>query len=70
MNHLLIAWLWAGQPIYVYNWHHNWWRVLNRKGRLCIVLKRGGMNSCLVQFADGYKAVISRNALRKMKSHE
>lgn len=39
--------------------------VLSRKGETCIVLARGAMNSALVEFEDGYQAVISRNALRK-----
>ncbi len=42
--------------------------VLDRKGQLCHVLVRGGMNSALVKFvSDGELAVISRNALRKAK---
>jgi hypothetical protein len=40
--------------------------VLDRKGQFCRVLARGAMNSALVEFADGYQAVISRNALRKV----
>jgi len=38
---------------------------MNRKGQLCEVLVRGKMNSCLVRFLDGFKAVTSRNALRR-----
>ena len=42
--------------------------VLNRKGALCRIVARGGMNSALVEFeCDGYLAVISRNALRRAK---
>lgn len=37
----------------------------NRKGEICEVLVRGKMNSCLVKFADGFTAVVSRNALRR-----
>lgn len=40
-------------------------RLPNRKGTRCQVLARGKMNSCLVQFEDGYKVVTSRNYLRK-----
>lgn len=37
------------------------------KGQCCAVLARGKMNSCLVEFDDGYKAVVSRNAIRRTK---
>ena len=40
--------------------------VLDRKGETCRVLARGAMNSALVEFADGARYVISRNALRKV----
>lgn len=36
----------------------------DRKGQLCRVLVRGAMNSALIEFADGFRAVVSRNALR------
>ncbi len=39
--------------------------VLDRKGQECLVLARGAMNSALVEFDDGYQAVVSRNALRR-----
>ncbi len=35
------------------------------KGRRCRVLARGKLNSALVEFEGGEKAVVSRNALRK-----
>lgn len=41
--------------------------VLSRKGEACRVLARGRMNSALVEFADGYRAVVSRNALRRIR---
>ena len=41
------------------------WNRMGRKGQICTVLCRGKMNSCLVEFDDGYRAVTSRNALRK-----
>jgi hypothetical protein len=47
---------------YVYFWNR-----MNRKGQLCRVLAQGKMNSCLIEFQDGYLAVTSRNALRKVK---
>lgn len=47
--------------VYVYRWNR-----MNRKGQECVVLCRGSMNSCLVEFvSDHFRAVISRNALRK-----
>lgn len=33
--------------------------------RRCKVLKRGGMNSCLVEFENGQREIVSRNAIRK-----
>ena len=41
--------------------------VLDRKGQHCRVLARGAMNSALVEFEDGYLAVVSRNALRRVQ---
>ncbi len=45
------------------------WRVRmrcpERFGELCYVLVRGRMNSCLVEFLDGYRIVTSRNYLRR-----
>lgn len=40
-------------------------RLPERKGTLCHVLKRGGMNSQLVEFMDGYKVITSRNYTRR-----
>lgn len=53
------------QPLpYIYRWDRQ-----GRKGQSCDVLIRTKvMNSCLVQFADGYKMVTSRNALMKNRS--
>ena len=53
---------------YVYRWaRYLGMAVLGgtRKGERCRVLVRGGRNSCLIEFPDGYQAVTSRNALRK-----
>lgn len=53
---------------YIYRWSkHLGMPVLggNRKGQLCRVLVRGKRNSCLIEFQDGFRAVTSRNALRK-----
>ena len=38
--------------------------VLDRKGALCRVIVRGARNSALIEFEDGERAVVSRNALR------
>lgn len=45
-------------------WH---WRARlpDRKGQACRVLARGRMNSVLVEFADGYKVVTCRYAVRR-----
>ena len=47
---------------YVYRWGKY---LPDLKGRLCRVLARGSMNSALVEFEDGTRHVVSRNALRK-----
>ncbi len=43
------------------------WNRLDRKGQTCRVLARGAMNSCLVEFDDGWRMVTSRNAIRRKK---
>jgi hypothetical protein len=47
---------------YVYRWSRE-----GRKGQTCRVLVRGKQNSCLVEFADGFRMVTSRNAIKKNK---
>jgi hypothetical protein len=42
-------------------------RLPHRFGHRCRVLIRGGMNSALVEFADGVRVCTSRNYLRKAK---
>jgi hypothetical protein len=44
---------------YIFRWDRH-----GRKGEACEILARGTMNSCLVQFEDGYTMVTSRNAIR------
>lgn len=39
--------------------------ALDRKGALCHVIARGAMNSALIEFEDGERAIVSRNALRR-----
>lgn len=50
------------RPRYVYRWDRH-----GRKGQACDVPVRGARNSCLVVFADGFKMVTSRNAIRREK---
>ena len=42
------------------------WRGFHRKSQPCRILTRGAMNSALIEFADGFQAVVSRNALRRL----
>ena len=42
---------------------------VNRKGRPCRVVCRGGMNSALIEFEDGHRMVASRNGLRRRGAH-
>ena len=46
--------------VYLYAWNR-----CGRKGQRCRVLARGKMNSCLLEFEDGWRMVTSRNALRR-----
>lgn len=41
-------------------------RLPERKGQACRIIARGTMNSCLVEFADGFKVVTSRFAVRRL----
>jgi hypothetical protein len=56
-------------PVYRYVWgpRGNLPGAMSRKGECCRVLARGSMNSALVEFTDGFWAVISRNALRRIR---
>jgi hypothetical protein len=47
---------------YIYAWNR-----MERKGQRCAVLVRAKMNSCLVVFEDGFSAITSRSAIRKVK---
>lgn len=38
---------------------------VDRVGQACRVVVRGGMNSALVEFADGWRVVTSRGGLRR-----
>ncbi len=50
---------------YYYNWKNNSKRATLKDRRLRVVA-RGSMNSALVEFEDGPREVISRNAIRKV----
>ena len=45
------------------------WRstLSHRFGDRCRVLARGRMNSCLIEFSDGERHVVSRFAIRKVQ---
>lgn len=47
---------------YVYRWDR-----CDRKGWRCKVTARGKMNSCRVEFVDGFVMITSRNAIRKAR---
>jgi len=49
---------------YPLRWH---WRARlpERKGQPCRVVARGVLNSVLVEFADGFRVVTSRYAVRR-----
>jgi uncharacterized protein (UPF0216 family) len=48
------------------------WRIKTRLPErymtLCHLLARGKMNTCLVEFDDGYRATTSRNYLMKLET--
>lgn len=48
----------------------HFWRIRKRLperfGQPCRVLARGRMNSILVEFADGYHVITSRNFVRRL----
>lgn len=56
------------QNSYKYYWRVRT-RLPDRKGKRCRVLVRSAMNSCLVEFEDGYRVVTSRNYTRRIKSN-
>lgn len=54
--------------IYAWGPRGNMAGAMSRKGERCRVLARGSMNSALIEFEDGYLAVVSRNALRRPRT--
>ena len=53
--------------LYIYTWGSNPKRA-TLKGRKCKVVARLALNSCIVEFENGQREVISRNALSKAGS--
>jgi hypothetical protein len=51
----------VGEYDHVWRWRS---RLGERKGQACRVVARGAMNSILVEFTDGYRAITSRYAVR------
>ena len=51
---------------YKFTWGNNEKRA-ELKGRFCRVLQRLSMNSAIVEFENGQREVVSRNALRKQE---
>lgn len=52
--------------IYLYAWRNNEKRE-TLYARRCRVIYRGRPNSALVEFENGQREVVSRNALRKVR---
>jgi hypothetical protein len=57
----------AAAFFFIYSWgpRGNMPGAMSRKGQRCRLLARGSMNSALIEFEDGFRAVVSRNALRR-----
>lgn len=50
---------------HIWYWRKSWMRPIDRKGQHCRIVARGRMNSILVEFADGFRVITSRYAVRK-----
>lgn len=50
---------------YFYAWRNNQKREALYK-RACRVVARGRMNSCLIEFENGQREVVSRNAVKRL----
>ena len=58
------------EQFYRYIWGNNEKRA-KMKGRICRVLARGKMNTCVIQFMDSNETEsVSRNSLRKYNGKE
>jgi len=49
--------------LFYYAWKNNSKRTAMYR-RACRVLARGSLNSCLVEFENGQREIVSRNAIR------
>ena len=56
---------WAFVMEYYYAWKNNSKRETLYK-RACHVVARGRMNSCLIEFENGQREVVSRNAVKRL----
>jgi hypothetical protein len=56
----------TNQYKYYYAWGNNEKRK-TMKGRKCAVISRGKMNSCLIEFENKQREIVSRNSIRKIK---
>lgn len=54
-----------GEYPYYFAWGNNSKRA-TMKGRRCAVICRGKLNSCMIEFEDGQREVVSRNSIRKV----
>ena len=52
----------------VWTWKAGGLRTLDRAGDRCRILARGRMNSVLIEFKDGERAVVSGNGLRRAEA--
>ena len=50
---------------YFYAWKNNEKRETLYK-RACRVVVRGRMNSCLIEFENGQREIVSRNAIKRL----
>ena len=53
--------------VYYFAWGNNSKRR-SLKQRKCRVLCRGKMNSCMVEFENGQREIISRNAIKRTRN--
>ena len=53
---------------YYYAWKNNEKRETLYK-RACLVVARGRMNSCLIEFQNGQRECVSRNAVKRCKNN-
>ena len=56
----------GGPVTFPYAWYWRRW-LPERKGQRCRVLARGAMGSILVEFEDGFRAVTSTWAVRRVR---